>query len=55
LASRTQFILITHNRATMEAADILYGVTIEDGVSKLFSLKFEEAQKVAAKDTHAAP
>lgn len=54
LASRTQFILITHNRATMEAADILYGVTIEDGVSKLFSLKFEEAQKVASKDMHAS-
>lgn len=52
LAKKTQFILITHNRATMEVADILYGVTIGDGVSKLFSLKFEEAQKVASQDVH---
>ncbi len=43
LAKETQFILITHNRSTMEAAKILYGVTMDgDGVSKLFSLKLEE-------------
>ena len=36
----TQFVVVTHNRATMEVADILYGVTIgADGVSKLFSVK----------------
>ena len=39
---RTQFIVVTHNRATMEAADILYGVTLaEDGSSKVVSLKLE--------------
>ena len=44
LAKETQFILITHNRATMEAAKILYGVTMDgDGVSKLFSLNLEDA------------
>ncbi len=38
----TQFILVTHNRATMEAADALYGVTMdEDGVSKVLSLKLD--------------
>ena len=43
LAKDTQFILITHNRATMEAAKILYGVTMDgDGVSKLFSLKLTD-------------
>jgi chromosome segregation protein len=37
---RTQFIVVTHNRATMESADALYGVTMgEDGSSKLVSLK----------------
>ena len=37
---KTQFIIVTHNRVTMESADALYGVTIsEDGSSKLVSLK----------------
>jgi chromosome segregation protein len=41
LANQTQFIIITHNRQTMEVADILYGVTIDkDGVSKILSLRF---------------
>ena len=39
---RTQFIVVTHNRATMEAANVLYGVTLaEDGSSKVVSLKLE--------------
>ena len=39
-AKQTQFILITHNRATMEAADVLYGVTMGDnGTSRILSLK----------------
>jgi chromosome segregation protein len=38
-ASQTQFILITHNKRSMEAASLLYGVTMEEaGVSKLVSL-----------------
>jgi len=37
----TQFVLVTHNRATMESADVLYGVTLDpDGTSKVVSLKF---------------
>ena len=43
-STKSQFIIVTHNRSTMEAADILYGVTMaDDGVSKVLSLKFEEA------------
>ena len=42
-AKETQFVLVTHNRATMEAADILYGVTMdEEGTSKVLSLKLGE-------------
>jgi chromosome segregation protein len=42
-SKHTQFIVITHNRATMESADVLYGVTLdEDGTSKIVSLKFED-------------
>ena len=39
ICDRTQFIVITHRRGTMEAADMLYGVTMqEDGISKLLKL-----------------
>lgn len=42
LRTDTQFILITHNRKSMEAADLLYGVTMEEpGVSKILPLRFE--------------
>lgn len=45
-SARTQFIVITHNRATMEAADTLYGVTMEEpGISKLISVKLAEAKR----------
>lgn len=39
---KTQFIVVTHNRATMEAANVLYGVTMnDDGTSKILSLRLE--------------
>jgi chromosome segregation protein len=48
LAKKSQLIVITHNRETMSRAGILYGVTMgNDGVSKLLSVKFEEAVAVA--------
>ena len=43
IAGKTQFIVITHRRGTMEEADVLYGVTMqEDGVSKLLKLDLEQ-------------
>ena len=48
LSHKSQLILITHNRETMSRAGILYGITMgSDGVSKLLSVKFEEAVAVA--------
>ena len=42
MTDRTQFIVITHRRGTMEAADVLYGVTMqEDGVSKILRLDLD--------------
>ncbi len=44
-SKKTQFLLVTHNRATMEAADVLYGITMgEDGTSRMLSLKLESAE-----------
>ena len=45
-AQNTQFIIVTHRKGTMEAADVLYGVTIEDaGVSKLISVRLEDYEE----------
>jgi len=48
LARKSQLILITHNRETMSRAGVLYGVTMGlDGVSKILSVKFDDAVAVA--------
>ena len=48
LTAHTQFIVITHNRGTIETADALYGVTVgDDSVSRVISLRLEEAQALA--------
>ena len=45
MADETQFIVITHNKLTMEVASTLYGVTMEErGVSKLVSVEIDEVQ-----------
>ena len=45
-SENTQFIVVTHRRGTMEAASILYGVTMqESGISKLLSLKIDDVSE----------
>ena len=47
LSQSTQFIMITHNRATVQVADIIYGVTMgRDSTSQVLSLKVDELEKV---------
>lgn len=47
VAAETQFLLITHRRETMEAADVLYGVTMErQGVSRVLKLDLRQAEEL---------
>jgi chromosome segregation protein len=48
LSKHSQLILITHNRETMSRAGVIYGVTMgSDGASRLLSIAFEDAEKIA--------
>ncbi|GHT56540.1 chromosome partition protein Smc [Endomicrobiia bacterium] len=48
-STKTQFLVVTHNRRTMEMADILYGVTMEErGVSKIISVKMSKQDEAIA-------
>jgi chromosome segregation protein len=45
-SNNTQFVIVTHNKRTMEASNAMYGVTMEEeGISKLVSVRFRELQK----------
>lgn len=48
LSSKTQFVAITHNRATMHQAKIIYGISMgDDGISNLLSMNFDQADEIA--------
>jgi chromosome segregation protein len=55
MSGQTQFIIVTHNRKTMEMGSVLYGVTMQEpGVSKLVSVRWEESEALAPKPQAAA-
>jgi chromosome segregation protein len=55
MGAQTQFIVVTHNRRTMEMAPVMYGVTMQEpGVSKLVSVRWNEAQAAAGTNAQAA-
>lgn len=55
MCGQTQFIVVTHNRRTMEMGSVLYGVTMQEpGVSKLVSVKWEDADAAELPKTAAA-
>ena len=54
LAGRTQFIVVTHIKQTMERSDVLYGVTMEEpGVSKIVTVRLKEGEGVAGRTAEA--
>jgi chromosome segregation protein len=53
-SDRAQFVIVTHQKRTMDAADVLYGVSMQDGATKVISRKLaRETQLVAGGDGEA--
>jgi chromosome segregation protein len=55
MSGQTQFIIVTHNRKTMEMGSVLYGVTMQEpGVSKLVSVRWEGSENASPKERASA-
>jgi chromosome segregation protein len=55
MSAQTQFIVVTHNRKTMETGSVLYGVTMQEpGVSKIVSVRWEGDEAPVSRKKQAA-
>ena len=55
MTHQSQFIVITHSKRTMEATDMLYGVTMEQpGISKLVAVELKKHKKAQAEPSYSA-
>lgn len=53
LSEKTQFVAVTHNRRTVEAADAIYGISMGgDGISKVLSLRLADVEKATGRNGH---
>ncbi|MDR0936582.1 MAG: AAA family ATPase [Oscillospiraceae bacterium] len=55
MSATTQFLIITHRRGTMEQCDVLYGVTMQNGVSTVLSVDLEEAENEILRENQGEP
>ncbi len=53
-SDRAQFVIVTHQKRTMDAADVLYGVSMQDGATKVISRRLPREQQLAAAEPEAA-
>ena len=53
-SDRAQFVIVTHQKRTMDAADVLYGVSMKDGATKVISRRLPREQKLAEAEPDAA-
>ncbi len=54
-SDRAQFVIVTHQKRTMDAADVLYGVSMQDGATKVVSRRLPREQQLPEPDADAAP
>ena len=49
-SDRAQFVIVTHQKRTMDAADVLYGVSMQDGATKVISRRLPREQQLGVED-----
>jgi len=54
-SDRAQFVIVTHQKRTMDAADVLYGVSMQDGATKVISRRLPRAQQLGQQVANGEP